>query len=174
MATSLSHPLAIALLLFAAAAAASPELVQSVCRHTSNYTFCASTLAADPRTPSADSYALAFVAFEIAYKNASATRAAASALLRRAGADVSRRQSLERCGAEYDGAVAALEMAYNDLNSETFFELADLAGEASRRAGKCDAAFKGVKDRPLAGRNKALKALCEICVAVSKLFKGGF
>lgn len=149
------------------------ELVNDVCNRTSNYTFCVSTLYMDPRTPTTDDYGLAFITFGMTYLNATGTQDIIAKFLKTTK-ESQQLQRLETCRRDYDKAVSALEMAYGDLNSETFFELADLAGNASAAAKDCQNAFKDARDRPLTARNRGLKDLCEICVVVSKLFTGGF
>lgn len=146
-------------------------LAIEICKKTSNYTFCVESLYADPRTPNADRYSLAYITFGLAYVNASTTQDYVAELLKKE-AEHDRKQRLRRCQRDYNNAVSSLETAYNDLNSETFFELADLAGDAARSAKDCQAAFNGTHYHPLDTRNKNLKGLCEICVVVSKLFTG--
>lgn len=145
-------------------------LATEVCKKTSNYTFCMESLSADPRTPSADRYTLAYITFGLAYVNASSTHDYIAELLKKEEAEHGHKHRLRRCQRDYDKAVSALATAYNDLNSESFAELADLAGDAARSAKDCHAAFNGTHSHPLKTRNKDLKGLCEICVVVSKLF----
>ncbi|KAG4956397.1 hypothetical protein JHK85_042777 [Glycine max] len=57
-------------------------------------------------------------------------------------------------------AISAIETSYNDLNSETFFELAVASHSAE---DYCQATFKGCHHCPLDFMNNALKGLCEIC-----------
>ncbi|KAF3451921.1 hypothetical protein FNV43_RR08017 [Rhamnella rubrinervis] len=148
-------------------------LAIEICKKTSNYTFCVESLYADPRTPNADRYTLAYITFGLAYVNATATQDYIAQLLKKkAGHEHDRKQRLRRCQRDYNKAVSSLEAAYNDLNSETFFELADLAGDAARSSKDCQAAFNGTHYHPLGSRNRDLKGLCEICVVVSKLFTG--
>ncbi|KAI5330694.1 hypothetical protein L3X38_020820 [Prunus dulcis] len=78
-------------------------------------------------------------------------------------------QVLRRCYHDYNKAVSALSSAYNDLNSETFSDLVDWAGAASLAADDCQVVVKTTYP-PLSTMNLDLKRLCEICVAVSKLF----
>ncbi|KAK4264109.1 hypothetical protein QN277_029443 [Acacia crassicarpa] len=148
------------------------ELVNEVCVKTSNYTFCVESLYSDPHTPEADSYGLAVIAFRLAYINATTTRDYILKLLKKASSNSSIRRNLQRCASDYYKAVSAIETAYNDLNSETFFELADLAAVASRSADDCEASYKRTRNSPFTSLNKALKGLCEICVAISKRFTG--
>ncbi|KAL5583301.1 hypothetical protein UlMin_015743 [Ulmus minor] len=143
------------------------ELVNNVCKKTSNYSFCVVALSADPRTPSADPYGLAFISFRMAYLNASNTRDLIGELMKKARRDELVR--LRRCHGDYEKGVSALEVAYNDLNSESFYELANLAGVAAHSAKDCQSAFMKIPS-PLISRNRNLEGLCEICVAVSKLF----
>lgn len=153
------------------------ELVAGVCKKTSNYTFCVESLYADSRTPRADSYGLAFVVFGMSYVNASRTQDIIAELSKKAKRGGIHYQPLltrlQSCSRDYAKAVSALEMAYNDLNSETFFELAEMAGVASKSAEVCQARFGKSHHSPLTIRNRDLKGLCEICVVVSKLFTGG-
>ncbi|PSS32838.1 Cell wall / vacuolar inhibitor of fructosidase [Actinidia chinensis var. chinensis] len=145
------------------------ELVSSICKNTTNYNFCVESLYSDPRTPTADTYVLAFIAFDLAYLNATHIQAyIRQELLHNAtsGSDYSRR--LQICDGCYDRAVSALALALNDLNSETYSQLADLAGVAARKARKCQAAFEGPS--PLSRMNHDLRALSKICVVISNRF----
>lgn len=149
------------------------NLVDKICKQTSGYSFCVTSLYSDSRTPEADQYTLAFISVGLAYIHANTSQHHISELLSNGSShDHADQQRLQRCSRDYSNAVSALAMAYNDLNSETFFELADLAGEAARSASDCQAAFKGIPSPPLANRNHDLMGLCEICVAVAKLFTG--
>ncbi|OAY42778.1 pectinesterase inhibitor 8 [Manihot esculenta] len=167
--------LSILLLLFSilhtpSEASSSPtELVVKICKRTSNYSFCVESLYSDSHTSNADQYTLAFTAVRLAYVFANSTRAHISQLLKN---DSQHRKPLQRCILGYDQAVSALEKAYNDLNSETFFELADFADQAAASANDCEAAFQGNPSPPLGNRNKDLKGLCEICGIIGKLFTG--
>ncbi|KAJ6767574.1 hypothetical protein OIU74_021442 [Salix koriyanagi] len=146
-------------------------LVDKVCNQTSNYTFCVEALYSDRRTPDADSYTLAFIAFGVAYANANSARDYIAELLKNtSGQDYHSR--LEICGHDYLRAVSKLEEAYNDLNSETFFGLAKLAGVASKASDHCQDAFRGISSPPLGSRNGDLKRLCEIGAVIAKLFTG--
>ncbi|EEF37199.1 cell wall / vacuolar inhibitor of fructosidase 2 [Ricinus communis] len=158
------------LILHSDAAGATTKLVDKVCQQTSSYSFCVNSLYSDSRTPDADEYTLAFISVGLAYANATSTRDHISELLKNHHDHY--QQPLQRCVRNYNKAISLLAMADNDLNSETFFELADLANQASRAATDCDAAFKGIPSPPLANRNSDLKALCQICGILGKLFTG--
>ncbi|KAH7546964.1 hypothetical protein FEM48_Zijuj01G0256900 [Ziziphus jujuba var. spinosa] len=149
-----------------ASAAKQTVLAKEVCKKTSNYTFCVESLYADPRTPKANRQTLAYITFGLAYLNASKTQKLIAELL-----ESQLLQFLKRCKNDYDKAVSKLEGAYNDLNSETYFELANDANEASGYAKDCEAAINGRRSS-LTPRNRHLKGLCEICVVVAKLFTG--
>ncbi|XP_050370765.1 cell wall / vacuolar inhibitor of fructosidase 2-like [Argentina anserina] len=146
------------------------KLVDAVCRKTySSYSFCVESLYSDPRTPTADRYVLAYISFGLAYFNASTTQHHVAHLLNKTvGAQ---QLQLRQCYHDYNGAVSALQLAYDDLNSETFLELANLAGVASLAADDCQAAFNTTSS-PLTKMNRDLKGLCKICVVVSNLFTG--
>ncbi|XP_075664056.1 pectinesterase inhibitor 2-like [Castanea sativa] len=156
---------------YAAAAATTTiqpsNLVKKVCSQTSNYDFCVETLYADPRTPEADRYVLAYVIFGSAYQSATTTHDQITSLLKNATA--SQRPRLKRCDRDYTKAVSKLLEAHDDLDSETFESLAKLSRIASSAADDCETSFKGTRS-PLTTNNKGLKGLCEICVVVSKLF----
>ncbi|XP_010052515.2 cell wall / vacuolar inhibitor of fructosidase 2-like [Eucalyptus grandis] len=163
-----------AVLLSAGPSSAATELVNQVCGGTGDPRFCAAALYSDPRTPTADAYSLAYVAFGLAYLNATRTGDHISRIL--SSPSLAHRSpalagGLQSCRRGYAAAVTKLAAAYNDLNSETFADLAGYAGSAARAAGDCDGAFGGSPYAPLvAGRNRDLRRLCEICAAVSKLF----
>ncbi|XP_050290809.1 pectinesterase inhibitor-like [Quercus robur] len=159
---------------YAAAAAAAAttaiqptNLVKKVCSQTSNYNFCVETLYADPRTPEADRYVLAYVIFGSAYQSATTTHDRINLLLKNATA--SQMPRLKRCDRDYTKAVSKLLEAHDDLDSETFDSLAKLSRIASSAAADCETSFKGTRS-PLTTNNKGLKGLCEICAVVSKLF----
>ncbi|XWS34412.1 hypothetical protein CRYUN_Cryun21dG0036300 [Craigia yunnanensis] len=149
------------------------KLVDKVCKQTSNYTFCVKALYSDPRTPAADAYTLAYVSFGLAYLNATATQKHIAKLLKINTTTPVSHKSLKICQHDYHKAVSALKEAYNDLNSETFFQLAKLAAHAAAAADDCQSAFRGTHYKPLATMNAYLKALSNICVVVSKLFTEG-
>lgn len=143
------------------------NLVKKVCSQTSNYNFCVETLYADPRTPEADRYVLAYVIFGSAYQSATTTHDQINLLLKNATA--SQMPRLKRCDRDYTKAVSKLLEAHDDLDSETFESLAKLSRIASSAADDCETSFKGTRS-PLTTNNKGLKGLCEICAVVSKLF----
>lgn len=144
------------------------ELVNEVCNQTSNYTFCVESLYTDPRTQNADSYELAYVAFRLAFFKANSTNDLIAKLLKN---NTNEGQSLQTCSGKYENAVFALEEAYGDLDSESFDLLLDLSNNAAQAAADCQAALKGTSLRSsLTDMNEDFKVLCEICVAVSKLF----
>lgn len=154
---------------------AATALVDKVCKQTSSYPFCVHSLYSDSRTPEADEYTLAYISVGVAYNNATSTQHYISDQLRSIEVNGSshhdQQQRLQMCSRGYQRAVSALTMAHNDLDSETFFELARLAAKASSGANDCKAAFKGVPSpTALAKGNQDLVLLCEICGVVAKLF----
>ncbi|KAF8031664.1 hypothetical protein BT93_D0775 [Corymbia citriodora subsp. variegata] len=155
-------------------AAAATELVRQVCDKTGDSRYCFAALYSDPRTPNADAYSLAYISFGLAYLNATHTRDHISRLLSSpalADRSPTLTSSLQSCRRGYAAAVAKLAAAYNDLNAETFAGLAEYSGGGARAAGDCDRTFGSSPYAPLmAGRNRDLTRLCEICTAVSKLF----
>ncbi|KAF8031663.1 hypothetical protein BT93_D0774 [Corymbia citriodora subsp. variegata] len=157
--------LAFAVLL--ASTAADPGLVDKVCKQTPDYKFCSDALNSDPRTPGADRITLAYVAFGLAYRNASSTQRRITSLLRNSTGPV--HQHLEQCRGDYATAIAKIQEALANLDSETYAGLDVLASKAGDRADDCESAFEGTKS-PLTDSNKVLKGLSEICVAVAHLF----
>ncbi|GMP37225.1 hypothetical protein CsSME_00009010 [Camellia sinensis var. sinensis] len=148
------------------------ELVSSICKNTTNYRFCVESLYSDPRTPTADSYVLAYVSFDLAYLNASHTEDYIDMLLNNTTADCDSRllQRLQRCSSFYGGAISALSQAVNDLDSETYSKLARLAGVAVHEACDCEAIFQGHSPFTLSRMNHDLRGLSKICVVISHLF----
>ncbi|KAJ6863848.1 cell wall / vacuolar inhibitor of fructosidase 2-like [Populus alba x Populus x berolinensis] len=174
----LLHSISLLLLLLLSifhASDAATALVDKVCKQTSSYPFCVRSLYSDSRTPEADEYTLAYISVGVAYNNATSTQHYISDQLRSIEVNGSshhdQQQRLQMCSRGYQRAVSALTMAHNDLDSETFFELARLAAKASSGANDCKAAFKGVPSpTALAKGNQDLVLLCEICGVVAKLF----
>ncbi|XP_057432870.1 pectinesterase inhibitor 8-like [Lotus japonicus] len=146
-------------------------LVDQVCANTSNYSFCTETLYSDPHTRDADRFGLAAVAFHLAYLNATATKDYIDNLLKKNSTSKSQyHKDLQKCASDYKKAVSAIGAACDDLNSESYYDLADYVGVASHRADDCQHALKGKHDSLLNSMNNDLKGLCEICVVISKLF----
>ncbi|CAK7323384.1 unnamed protein product [Dovyalis caffra] len=131
---------------------AATKLVDKVCKQTSSYSFCVQSLYTDSRTPEAYEYTLAYIAVRLASINATSTQHYISDQLKLTSINGSGRheqqqqqqERLQICSRGYRRAVSAMEMAYNDLDSETYFELARLAGKASSGASDCQAAFKRI------------------------------
>ncbi|XP_059634623.1 putative invertase inhibitor [Cornus florida] len=151
------------------------QLVDSVCKKTTNYTFCIQSLYSDSRTRTADRFVLAYVSFDLAYLNATHTKDYITNLLKndtkRHASDKNMFESLRRCQGYYGKAVKGLAEAINDLDSETFSELGSLAKVADRASQDCEVAFKAKHyPRFLSGMNGDLSRLCKICIVVSKLF----
>ncbi|KAJ0082487.1 hypothetical protein Patl1_09633 [Pistacia atlantica] len=140
------------------------KLVVQVCNQTSNYTFCVEALYTDPRTPDADRYSLAYVSFGLAYVNATTTQDRITKLLKNA-TTVHDRDGLQTCQSDYKKAINALQSAFNDLDSETFFTLSGLANDTAKAAAHCQTHYP-----PLTSKTKELNHLSEICIAISKSF----
>ncbi|CAN1178475.1 Cell wall / vacuolar inhibitor of fructosidase 2 [Linum perenne] len=171
MSSSILLPLLLLLSTTAIATAAAPtKLVQELCKKTASYPLCVEALYADPRTPDADRTTMAFISVGLAYKNATGTRTYISGL--RGGGRVGQ-ERLKICGSGYDVAVSNMERADNDLNSETYFGLADLAKEAADAARHCQAVFAKSTWQPMGNRNRVLTVLCEVVALIGKSFSGG-
>ncbi|XP_048140814.1 putative invertase inhibitor [Rhodamnia argentea] len=142
-------------------------LVDKVYKQASDYKFCNDALNSDPRTPGADEITLAYVAFGLAYRKASSTQLQITSLLNNSTSPV--HEHLEQCHGDYVTAIAKIQEALTDLDSETYDGLAGLASKAGDRAVDCESAFNRTKS-PLTDNNRDLKGLSEICVAVAHLF----
>ncbi|KAK2984263.1 hypothetical protein RJ640_010222 [Escallonia rubra] len=161
------------------------KLIRDVCKNTSNYQFCMDALSSDPRAPTADSYVLAYISFDLAYLNATHTNHAIAVLLSNltsGGGGACRnstecallRRGLQRCHGYYVEAIRVLGEALGDLDSETYFELGGLAADAGGAARACEATLTrlgGHNRSPLYLMNQRLRGLSNICVVVSKLFR---
>ncbi|XP_041023535.1 putative invertase inhibitor [Juglans microcarpa x Juglans regia] len=146
------------------------KLVNKVCNQTSNYSFCVESLYTDSRTHKAERYELAYVAFRLASFKATSTKDHIAKLLKN-NATAGQSRHIQRCSRVYKKAVSALAEAYGDLDSESFYMLVGLSNHATHAAADCQAALKGTRLRtPLTAMNEVFKVLCEICVAVSRLF----
>ncbi|KAI3440253.1 PMEI domain-containing protein [Psidium guajava] len=145
-------------------------LVDKVCKQTSDYKFCSDALNSDLRTPGADEITLAYIAFGLAYHKASSTQLQITSLLSNSTGPV--HEHLEQCHGDYVTAIAKIQEALTDLDSETYDGLAGLASQAGDQADDCESAFKGTTS-PLSDGDKDLKRLSEICVAVAHLFSQG-
>ncbi|KAJ4829677.1 hypothetical protein Tsubulata_047995 [Turnera subulata] len=153
------------------------QLVDTVCKQVSNYTFCVDSLSSDPRTRSADQEQLLFIAFQVACSTALGTRDYIAEQLKNLNAppphnvtrDV-RLSHLQKCSRDYDKAVSYLEVNNDNSNFDAALQLADLAGEAARVADHCQAAFGRTASPTLTRRNRDLKLLCEICIAIADMF----
>lgn len=150
----------------------SSELAIDVCKNTTNYNLCVEALYSDPRTPTADRYVLAYISFDLAYVNATATRAYIDQLLENNKNTNSSREliGLKSCQGYYEKAVRDLAEAINDLDSETFFELGMFANDSGHAARNCEFSFHGNPPLNLSAMNSNLRVLCNICFVVSKLF----
>lgn len=147
------------------------EIVDKVCKKTSNYKNCVDTLYSDPRTPDADRYTLAYVSFGLAYANAVQTRdrIADELLLHKNDSDSRHEilQNLRICERDYNKAVKFLESALNDLNSETFFTLPSYANHTARLADDCQAHYPTFT-------SASLNSICQICtLVIASLYSGG-
>ncbi|KAI4343186.1 hypothetical protein MLD38_027719 [Melastoma candidum] len=163
----------LALLAVVPSSCATGEVVRRVCRRASDYEYCVNTLNSDPRSPDADRYLLAYISFGMAFTNASSTLDYISRLLKSGWSnDTKLADGLRECRKGYKKGVAAMVSANNDLNSETYYYLAEYADTAARGANVCQAAIAGTRRPPpgLAARNGDMKSLCEICSLVSELF----
>ncbi|CAN0890934.1 Cell wall / vacuolar inhibitor of fructosidase 2 [Linum grandiflorum] len=169
MSTSFLLPLLLLLLLISIAAAAPTKLVDELCKKTTAYALCVESLYLDPRTPDADRTTMAFISVGLAYQNATGTRTYISGL---SGGGRVGRERLKRCGSDYDVAITKMERAYNDLNSETYYGLAELANEAADAAKNCQAVFAQSTWQPMGNRNRVLAVLCEVIAVIGKSFTG--
>ncbi|KAM7528213.1 hypothetical protein LguiB_031623 [Lonicera macranthoides] len=147
----------------------STELAYNVCKNTTDYNFCMGALYSDPRTATADRYVLAYISFDLAYLNATNTRAYIDkAFLDNINSTI--KSGLKRCQGYYGKGVRVLAEAINDLDSETFFELSRLAIASDRAARDCQSTFHGHPPLDLSPMNHNLRILSNICYVVSKLF----
>ncbi|XP_047313060.1 uncharacterized protein LOC124916391 [Impatiens glandulifera] len=150
-------------------------LLTSVCRNTTDYNFCFDSLSSsDPRaaTATADPIELAYASFRLAYSKATATKAYIDDhLLKSSSSSEAASNPLHRCSGFYEEAMEALEAAYGDLDSESYYWLAELAGVAGKKVADCNKSFIRRKvPTPLSRMIRDLKNLCQICLVISNLF----
>ncbi|KAG8365319.1 hypothetical protein BUALT_Bualt18G0092300 [Buddleja alternifolia] len=154
----------------AAAAARNNDLINRVCRNTTNAAFCSDVIYSDPHAADADQYFLAYIAFRAAYFNATDTSQYIASKLKSMAAD---RKSgillgLRKCQGYYRDAIRTLAEMLGDLDSETFSGLDTLSLEVEGDARACRAAVGG--QSVLSRRNENLMKLANICLVISKLY----
>lgn len=148
------------------------ELVDKVCKQTSNYTFCRDVLNADPRTrnPESDLVILAYAAFKSAYDTAINTRDYIGSLLNSTDGPILLQKSLRRCQADYKRAAEKLLEGYDCLDSETYDIIDELADEAARKVNDCQTGLDGTAPPPaLTEKNRVQKDLCQIGAVIGRL-----
>ncbi|CAN0890932.1 Cell wall / vacuolar inhibitor of fructosidase 2 [Linum grandiflorum] len=171
-----SHPSLLALLLLLSAAAASaviirPEYAKEVCNNTSDYKLCLDVLYTDPRTHGADRPSIADIVANLAYHNATGMREYLTSVKGNGG-----RVGLSRvkiCRSDYAVAARKMEMALNDLNSESYSSLDHYAGVSAAAARHCEAVFEKSAWKPLGNRTEIFLVLCEAVGFVGSWFTGG-
>ncbi|XP_030516983.1 cell wall / vacuolar inhibitor of fructosidase 2-like [Rhodamnia argentea] len=144
---------------------ADSRLVEELCNQTQDYKFCKDALDSDLRTPGADAVTLAYVAFGLAYSNASSTQDHITSLLSNSTGPV--HQHLEQCQGDYFTAIAAIQDALTDLDSEKYGSLTYFSSTIGHQAEDCESAFMGTKS-PLTDSNNDLNRLSVICVAIAE------
>ncbi|CAN1237765.1 Cell wall / vacuolar inhibitor of fructosidase 2 [Linum grandiflorum] len=172
-----SHPsvlVALLLLLTAAAASATiirPEYAKEVCNKTSDYKLCVDVLYTDPRTPGADRPSIADIVARLAYQNATSMRQYLTSIKGNGGmVGLSR---VKICRSDYEIAVNKMEMALNDLNSESYYSLVHYANVSAAAARHCQAVFQKSSWKPLGNRTEIFLVLCEAVAFVGNWFTGG-
>lgn len=147
------------------------ELVESVCQNTTIYAFCVDALYSDPRTPTIhDPYNLAYISFTLASINASDARLYMQTLLKSSSSRLEYSKLLRRCVQLYGEAEVTLGQAFNDMNSEDYYDLGSYAADSARNARDCQAAFRSrASDSRLSRMNRDFLGLTEICIVVSNL-----
>ncbi|KAL2475799.1 Cell wall/vacuolar inhibitor of fructosidase 2 [Abeliophyllum distichum] len=148
----------------------STQLATQVCKNTTNFSFCQASVYSDPRAPVADRYVLSYIAFGLAYKNATNTSDYIDFTLKsiKEGAKPEIIEALQKCQGDYKEAIRALSEALNNLDSETFYGLDKLSLDVENSARSCEAGFQG--HSPISEKNQNLINLSNICYVVSKLF----
>ncbi|CAN0903377.1 Cell wall / vacuolar inhibitor of fructosidase 2 [Linum grandiflorum] len=172
--TSLLLPLLLLLLSAAAASAAviRPEFAKEVCNQTSDYKLCLDVLYTDPRTPGADRPSIADIVARLAFQNATGMRQYLTSIKGTGGGLVGLSR-VKICRSDYEIAVKKMEMALNDLNSESYYSLVHYARVSAGAARHCQAVFSKSAWQPLGNRTHIFLVLCEAVAFVGNWFTGG-
>lgn len=155
------------------------KLVDSICNQTPNHKFCVDAIYTDPRASEADIILLAYISFGLAYTNATNILSFITDhhLLvdnQKNGSHGSPAlaEGLKQCSLDYKKAVTALEVALNDLDSDTY-DLEESAGVLAQSAVHCEHSLKPTMTissslhSQLTRRNRDLKLLGGICSVIS-------
>ncbi|PIM98839.1 hypothetical protein CDL12_28677 [Handroanthus impetiginosus] len=82
---------------FSGGGAAKTELATQVCRNTTDFVFCRNAIYSDRRAPDADRVVLAYIAFGLAYSNASDTRNYIASRIKSGGGNSGELSRLKNC-----------------------------------------------------------------------------
>lgn len=154
--------------LLPSAAAAKPDFAIQVCKNTTDFAFCRAAVYSDSHTRGADQYELVDVIFRLAYPNATDTRDYIAAEIKSGGSG-----GLEKCLANYKTSIEILGNMLNDVNSETYDDLASQSMDVERSVRSCRGG-EGLQLQgrwgQLAKRNQNMLKLANMCYVISKLF----
>ncbi|CAN1850388.1 hypothetical protein LINPERHAP1_LOCUS39850 [Linum perenne] len=155
-------------------AAVSP-LVHNFCKKTSSPSLCEVTLFSHQGTSRArDAFTLAYIAVRLSYLNATSTHNYINDLLKNphgSGGEVGR-QRLRVCESRYSLALGLVSSMDEDINDDTYSNLAYLARAAKAHVKGCEAAFVKATWQPMGNLNQVMEVLFEVIVAIGTSVAG--
>ncbi|XP_073035381.1 uncharacterized protein [Primulina eburnea] len=148
---------------------ATPTLLEKVCDKTRDIAFCLNVFGADPATRTASLPELGQIAIDKATDKASKTRSDINKRLFFAF-DPKLKNVLTQCLHAYDGALAALRIAPDDLSKAHYMDLYRHANDAGQGATACEQSFIGSSlPSPLTRDNVQLSNYCNIIQIIANV-----
>ncbi|KAM7466533.1 hypothetical protein LguiB_014095 [Lonicera macranthoides] len=152
------------------------DLVEQVCKTTTDPSLCLSTLRSNPRSSSSDVKGLAHIMLEVSLRKGSDNFAQVKKLVQNA-TDPIIKQCLDLCVMQYDLLIDNVNKAIHSLESNSFRDANLHAGWAADGAESCENSFIELKrPSPLTERNNLVVHLGEISLEIIHLLekKGGY
>lgn len=140
------------------------ELATTICKKTTDFSFCHDALYADPKTPKADLVNLAYIAFRQADSNTTGTTNAIASMLKSRQSPAVR-AGLEKCSGFYAQAIQKIGEALGDLDSESY-DMVGIWTDVDHAAQGCVVSF--TVPSPLNKGNADLLKYSNICKVISQ------
>ncbi|CAN1850404.1 Cell wall / vacuolar inhibitor of fructosidase 2 [Linum perenne] len=148
------------LLLLSTTVFALKDVVDQICKLTSDYPLCVDLLNADPRTSDADMPVMVDVVIRLAMTNAKNTRDYFSSIK---GDKIA-----QSCTVDYEYAVTRMEFAYADEDVEDYSNFIQFANDATDAVGHCHNVFS--KLQPLGNQTHVFTILTEAVASIGKSY----
>ncbi|KAL6535670.1 hypothetical protein OROMI_027044 [Orobanche minor] len=138
-------------------------LIETTCRHTTNYQLCVDTIRADPKSAGEDVAGLGLIVIEAVKAKSKAALSAAKRLLR---SRPELAEPLQECASMYRAVIEAdYPEAKESIRGNPKFAENGMA-DAAVEANNCEWAFEGVAKSPLTAVNGAVRDLAVVARAI--------